>query len=377
MGFMLTEIQTAIRDTVRSFAQETIRPHSMRFEAEGGYPPELFEEMAGLGLWGMTAPESYGGAEADAVSYALALIELAAADGALSTIVSIQNSILVSGLLKDGSEAQKARFLPDLIGGRIIGAFALTEADAGSDASAVRTRATKVDGGWRINGSKQFITSGKIAGLVMVAAVTDPDAGKKGLSVFIVPTDRPGFSVDKVEHKLGQGASDTCALRFDDMFVEDDLLIGQPGQGYRIALANLETGRIGIAAQCVGMAQAAMDIAVAYAKDRKSFGKPIIEHQAVGFRLADLATRLEAARQLVLNAARVKDAGLPCLTEASMAKLFASEAAEQIVSGALQTLGGYGYLEEYGVAKIYRDVRVCQIYEGTSDIQRMVIARSL
>ncbi|KFL45223.1 acyl-CoA dehydrogenase family protein [Sphingobium sp. SA2] len=374
---MLTEIQTAIRDTVRSFAQETIRPHSMRFEAEGGYPPELFEEMAGLGLWGMTAPESYGGAEADAVSYALALIELAAADGALSTIVSIQNSILVSGLLKDGSEAQKARFLPDLIGGRIIGAFALTEADAGSDASAVRTRATKVDGGWRINGSKQFITSGKIAGLVMVAAVTDPDAGKKGLSVFIVPTDRPGFSVDKVEHKLGQGASDTCALRFDDMFVEDDLLIGQPGQGYRIALANLETGRIGIAAQCVGMAQAAMDIAVAYAKERRSFGKPIMEHQAVGFRLADLATRLEAARQLVLNAARVKDAGLPCLTEASMAKLFASEAAEQIVSGALQTLGGYGYLEEYGVAKIYRDVRVCQIYEGTSDIQRMVIARSL
>ena len=377
MGFMLTEIQTAIRDTVRSFAQETIRPHSMRFEAEGGYPPELFEEMAGLGLWGMTAPESYGGAEADAVSYALALIELAAADGALSTIVSIQNSILVSGLLKDGSEAQKARFLPDLIGGRIIGAFALTEADAGSDASAVRTRATKVDGGWRINGSKQFITSGKIAGVVMLVAVTDPDAGKKGLSVFIVPTDRPGYSVDKVEHKMGQGASDTCALRFDDMFVEDELLIGEPGQGYRIALANLETGRIGIAAQCVGMAQAALDIAVAYAKDRKSFGKPIMEHQAVGFRLADLATRLEAARQLVLNAAQVKDAGQPCLTEASMAKLFASEAAEQIVSGALQTLGGYGYLEEYGVAKIYRDVRVCQIYEGTSDIQRMVIARSL
>ena len=374
---MLTEIQTAIRDTVRDFAQDAVRPHSARFETEGGYPPELFEQMAGLGLWGMTAPERFGGAEADAVSYALALIELAAADGALSTIVSIQNSILVSGLLKDGSDAQQARFLPDLIGGRTIGAFALTEADAGSDASAVRTRAVKVDGGWRISGAKQFITSGKIAGVVMIVAVTDPEAGKKGLSVFIVPTDRPGFIVDKVEHKLGQGASDTCALRFDDMFVEDDLLIGQPGQGYRIALANLETGRIGIAAQCVGMAQAALDIAIAYAKDRKSFGKPIIEHQAVGFRLADLATRLEAARQLVLNAARVKDAGQPCLTEASMAKLFASEAAEQIVSGALQTLGGYGYLEEYGVAKIYRDVRVCQIYEGTSDIQRMVIARSL
>ncbi|WP_416465834.1 acyl-CoA dehydrogenase family protein [Sphingomonas sp. VDB2] len=374
---MLTEIQAAIRDTVRDFAQETIRPHSARFESEGGYPPELFREMAGLGLWGMTAPEAFGGAEADAVSYALALMEIAAADGALSTIVSIQNSILVSGLLKDGSDAQKARFLPDLIGGRMIGAFALTEADAGSDASAVRTRATKVDGGWRITGSKQFITSGKIAGLVMIVAVTDPDAGKKGLSVFLVPTDRPGYGVDKVEHKLGQGASDTCALRFDDMFVEDELLIGPPGQGYRIALANLETGRIGIAAQCVGMAQAALEIAVAYAKDRKSFGKAIIDHQAVGFRLADLVTRLEAARQLVLHAARTKDAGLPCLAEASMAKLFASEAAEAIVSGALQTLGGYGYLEEYGVAKIYRDVRVCQIYEGTSDIQRMVIARSL
>jgi alkylation response protein AidB-like acyl-CoA dehydrogenase len=374
---MLTETQAAIRDTVRAFAQEEIRPHSTRFEADGGYPAELFQHMAGLGLWGMTAPEAFGGAEADAISYALALMEIAAADGALSTIVSIQNSILVSGLLKDGSDAQQARFLPDLIGGRTIGAFALTEADAGSDASAVRTRAVKVDGGWRISGAKQFITSGKIAGVAMIVAVTDPQAGKKGLSVFIVPTDRPGYAVDKVEHKMGQGASDTCALRFDDMFVEDDLLIGEPGQGYRIALANLETGRIGIAAQCVGMAQAALEIAVGYAKDRQSFGKAIIDHQAVGFRLADMATRLEAARQLVLHAARTKDAGLPCLAEASMAKLFASEAAEAIVSGAMQKLGGYGYLEEYGVAKIYRDVRVCQIYEGTSDIQRMVIARSL
>ncbi|MGL3820409.1 acyl-CoA dehydrogenase family protein [Sphingopyxis sp. R3-92] len=373
----LTEIQGAIRDSVRAFAQDVIRPHSARFEAEGGYPPDLFQAMASLGLWGMTAPEAFGGADADAVSYALALMEVAAADGALSTIVSIQNSILVSGLLKDGSEAQKARFLPDLIAGRMIGAFALTEADAGSDASAVRTRAEKVDGGWRITGAKQFITSGRIAGVVMIIAVTDAGAGKKGLSAFIVPTDRPGYAVDKVEHKMGQGASDTCALRFDDMFVEDELLLGAPGQGYRIALANLETGRIGIAAQCVGMAQAALDIAAAYAKDRRSFGKPIIEHQAVGFRLADLATRLEAARQLVLHAARVKDGKEPCLTEASMAKLFASEVAEAVVSGALQTLGGYGYLEEYGVAKIYRDVRVCQIYEGTSDIQRMVIARSL
>lgn len=374
---MLTETQLSIRDMVRDFAQEQVRPHGPRFEAEGGYPAALFEAMGGLGLWGMTAPENYGGAGVDAVSYALALIEIAAADGALSTIVSIQNSIMVGGLLKDGSDWQKQQFLPGLISGRTIGAFALTEADAGSDASAIRTRAERVEGGWRLNGSKQFITSGRIAGLTMVIAVTDPQAGKKGLSAFLVPTDRSGYVVDKVEHKLGQAASDTCALRFDDLFVEDALMIGAPGQGYGIALSNLETGRIGIAAQCVGMARAALDIAIDYARDRRSMGKPIIEHQAVGFRLADLATRLEAARQLVLSAAAMKDAGQPALMQASMAKLFASEAAEAIVSGALQTLGGYGYLEEYGIAKIYRDVRVCQIYEGTSDIQRMVIARNL
>jgi alkylation response protein AidB-like acyl-CoA dehydrogenase len=373
----MNETQQAISDAVRAFAQARIRPHSFAFEAAGAYPPELFEEMAGLGLMGMTAPEEAGGAGADYVSYALSLIEIAAADGALSTIVSIQNSIMVSGLLKDGSEAQKARFLPDLISGRMIGAFALTEADAGSDASAIRTRATKVDGGWTLNGAKQFITSGRIAGVAMVIAVTDPAAGKKGISAFLVSTDTPGYLVDKVEHKLGQGASDTCAIRFEDCFVPDDLLVGPEGRGYSIALSNLEAGRIGIAAQCVGMAQAALDIAIAYAKDRSSFGAPIIDHQAVGFRLADLSARLEAARQLVLHAAAMKDGALPCLKEASMAKLIASETAEAVVSGAIQTLGGYGYLEKFGVAKIYRDVRVCQIYEGTSDIQRMVIARAL
>lgn len=374
---VLTDLQIAIRETVRDFAQEVIRPRNLEFESAKAYPQTLFDEMAGLGLWGMMAPEVYGGAAADAVSYALALMELAAADGPLSTIVSIQNSIMVAGLLKDGSEDQKSRFLPDLIAGRTIGAFALTEADAGSDAAALRTRAIKVDGGWRLNGAKQFITSGKTSGLVMVIAVTDPDAGKKGLSAFLVPTDRPGYQVDKVEHKMGQSASDTCALRFEDMFVEDDLLIGNPGEGYRIALANLETGRIGIAAQSVGMAQAALEIAIAYAKERRSMGKAIIEHQAVGFRLADLAARLEAARQLTLSAAALRDAKLPALVQASMAKLFSSETAETVVSGAMQTLGGYGYLEEFGVSKIYRDVRVCQIYEGTSDIQRMVIARNL
>ncbi len=374
---ILSETQVAIKDAVRAFAQERIRPHSAAFERAGGYPDGLFEEVAGLGLMGMTAPESSGGAGADYVSYALALVELGAADGALSTIVSIQNSLIVGGLLRLGSPAQQARFLPDLIAGRMIGAFALTETDAGSDAAALRTRATRVDGGWRLDGAKQFITSGRIAGLAIVFAVTDPAAGKRGMSAFLVPTDRPGYSVDKVEHKLGQAASDTCAIRFDGLFVEDGLMLGGEGEGYRIALSNLEAGRIGIAAQAVGMAQAALEVAVGYARERRSFGAAIIDHQAVGFRLADLATRLEAARQMVLHAAAMKDAGEPCLKDASMAKLFASEAAEAIVSGAIQTLGGYGYLEEYGLARIYRDVRVCQIYEGTSDIQRMVIARAL
>jgi alkylation response protein AidB-like acyl-CoA dehydrogenase len=374
---LLTETQAAIREAVRAFAQERLRPGSAAFEAAGGYPESLFRELAELGLMGMTAPEEVGGAGADFVSYALALIELAAGDGALSTILSIQNSLIVAGLLQKGTEAQKARFLPALVSGRMIGAFALTEADAGSDASAIRTRARRVEGGWKISGAKQFITSGRIAGLVIAFVVTDPDAGKRGISAFLVPTDRPGYGVDKVEHKLGLGASDTCAIRFDEVFVEDDLMLGEEGEGYRIALSNLETGRIGIAAQAVGMAQQALEIAVGYAKERKSFGQPIIEHQAVGFRLADLATRLRAAEQLVLAAAALKDAGRPCLVEASMAKLFASETAEAVVSGAIQTLGGYGYLEEFGLAKIYRDVRVCQIYEGTSDIQRMVIARAL
>jgi alkylation response protein AidB-like acyl-CoA dehydrogenase len=374
---ILNETQTAIRDAVREFAQTEIKPHSAAFEQAGGYPRELFESLAQMGLMGMTAPADVGGAEADYVSYALALMEVAAADGALSTIVSIQNSLLVSGILRFGTEAQKARFLPDLISGKAIGAFALTETDAGSDASAIRTRATRVEGGWTLNGSKQFITSGRIASVAMVFAVTDPAAGKRGISGFLVPTNSPGYSVDKVEHKMGQGASDTCAIRFEDVFVSDELLFGVEGEGYKMALSNLEAGRIGIAAQCVGMAQAALDIAVAYARERKSMGQLIIDHQAVGFRLADLASHLEAARQLVLHAASLKDGGVACLKEASMAKLVASETAEKVCSGAIQTLGGYGYLEEFGVAKIYRDVRVCQIYEGTSDIQRMVIARAL
>ncbi|MEO0031354.1 MAG: hypothetical protein RIS94_1112 [Pseudomonadota bacterium] len=374
---ILSETQVAVQGMVRDFAQERLKPRSAAFEAAGGYPDDLFLELAGLGLMGMIAPEAVGGAGLDNVSYALALVEIAAGDGALSTILSIHNSLIVSGLLRYGSPAQQARFLPGLIAGEGTGAFCLTEADAGSDASALRTRATKVDGGWLLSGAKQFISNGRIARVAIVFAVSDPAAGKRGISAFLVPTDSEGYVVDKVEHKLGQSASDTCAIRFDDVFVPDDMVLGTPGDGYRIALSNLEAGRIGIAAQCIGMAQAALEIAIGYARDRKSFGQPIMEHQAVGHRLAGLAAKLEAARQLVLHAAAVKDTGASCLTEASMAKLVASETAEEVVSGAIQTLGGYGYLEEYGVARIYRDVRVCQIYEGTSDIQRMVIARAL
>lgn len=374
---ILNETQSAIRDAVRDYAQEQIRPNSFTYEAEGGYPPELFTELAGMGLLAMTLPEEQGGAGADYVSYALSLIEVAAADGALSTILSVHNSLIVSAIANAGTEDQKARFLPSLVDGSTIGAFCLTETDAGSDASAIRTSAQKVEGGYRLNGAKQFITSGRIGGLAIVFAVTDADAGKKGITGFIVPTDREGYEIDKVEHKLGQGASDTCAIRFEDLFIEDEMVLGQVGQGYGLALGNLETGRIGIAAQAIGMAQAALKIAVVYARERVSMGKPIIEHQAVGHRLADCAAKLEAARQLVLHAASLKDAGEPCLKEASMAKLVSSETAETVVSSAIQTLGGYGYLEEFGVAKIYRDMRVCQIYEGTSDIQRMVIARAL
>lgn len=373
----LSEIQSAIQESVQGFAQSRIKPYSFDYEKAGGYPDGLFKEIADMGLWGMLAPEEFGGTEADYVSLVLSIIEIARADGALSTIISVQNSLVVSILLAKGNAEQKGRFLPKLIGGETIGCFCLTEPDAGSDASSLRTRATKADGGWTLNGAKQFITSGKIAGLAIVFAATDPEAGKRGLTAFLVPTDKTGFIIDKIEHKLGQHASDTAALRFDNLFIEDELVLGEVGEGYKIALSNLEGGRIGIAAQAIGMAQAALEIAIQYAKDRTTFGKPIVEHQAVGFRLAGLKAKLEAAKQLVLSAASMKDAGLPSLIQASMAKLVASETAEEVISGSIQTLGGYGYLEEFGIAKIYRDSRVCQIYEGTSDIQKMVISRNL
>jgi alkylation response protein AidB-like acyl-CoA dehydrogenase len=374
----LSSTQLMVREAVRNFAQREIAPHARQWATSGAFPPEIFLRLAEQGLMGMLAPSAYGGAEADYVTYALALMEIAAADGALSTVVSVQNAPVIAAILSCGDERQRERFLPALCSGRSVGAFALTEPQAGSDASSLHTIAERAgDGRYRINGLKAFVTSGAIASIALVFAVTEKGAGKAGVSAFIVPTDTPGYAVLRVEKKLGQTASDTCAIGFEDVCVDQDLRLGAEGEGYRIALANLEAGRIGIAAQAVGMGQAALDLAVAYAKERRAFGKAIIEHQAVGFRLAELAARLEAARQLVLHAAALKDAGATCVREASMAKLVASETAEAVCTGALQTLGGYGYIEDYDVARIYRDVRACQIYEGASDIQRMVIARSL
>ncbi len=374
---ILTEEQTMIRDMARDFAQNRLAPHSVAWEEEAAIPRSVLGEMGALGLMGMTVPESYGGAEADYVSYALALMEIASGDGAVSTVMSVNNSPCCAAILQEGTEAQKEAFLTQLAKGEEIGAFCLTEPQAGSDASALKTRARKEGDHYVLSGTKQFITSGKIGGIALVFAVTDPEAGKKGISCFIVPTISEGYRVVSVEKKLGQKASDTCQIAFDDVHIPAANMLGPEGAGYRIALANLETGRIGIAAQSVGMASAALAHALAYAKERKAFDKTIIEHQAVGFRLADMATKLEVARQMVLHAASLKDAGLPCLTEASMAKLFASEMAEEVCSGAIQTFGGNGYIADYPVEKIYRDVRVCQIYEGTSDIQKLVIARNL
>jgi butyryl-CoA dehydrogenase len=374
---LVTDEQQQIVDAVRAFAQERLKPFAEQWDKEHRFPREAIQEMAELGLFGMLVPEQYGGSDTGYVAYAMALEEIAAGDGACSTIMSVHNSVGCVPILKFGSELQKQQYLAPLASGSMIGAFALTEPQAGSDASSLKTRA-RLDGDhYVLNGSKQFITSGQNAGVVIVFAVTDPEAGKRGISAFIVPTDLPGYQVARLEDKLGQHASDTCQIVFDNVRVPVANRLGEEGQGYKIALANLEGGRIGIASQSVGMARAAFEVARDYAKERCSFGKPLIEHQAVAFRLADMATRIAVARQMVLHAAALRDAGRPALVEASMAKLFASEMAEKVCSDALQTLGGYGYLSDFPLERIYRDVRVCQIYEGTSDIQRMVIARNL
>jgi alkylation response protein AidB-like acyl-CoA dehydrogenase len=374
---LVTDEQQQIADAVRAFAQERLKPFAEQWDKEHRFPKEAIGEMAELGLFGMLVPEQYGGSDTGYVAYAMALEEIAAGDGACSTIMSVHNSVGCVPILRFGSEQQKAQFLTPLATGAMLGAFALTEPQAGSDASGLKTRA-RLDGDhYLLNGSKQFITSGKNAGVVIVFAVTDPDAGKRGITAFIVPTDSPGYQVARVEDKLGQHASDTCQIVFDNVRVPLANRLGAEGEGYKIALANLEGGRIGIASQAVGMARAAFEVARDYANERQSFGKVLIEHQAVAFRLADMATKIAVARQMVLHAAALRDTGRPALVEASMAKLFATEMAEKVCSDALQTLGGYGYLSDFPLARIYRDVRVCQIYEGTSDIQRMVIARHL
>ena len=374
---ILSEEQQLIRDTARSFAQSELHPNAADWDRESRFPAEAIAEMGRLGFLGMLVPEEWDGAGADSVSYALALIEIAAGDGSCSTIMSVHNSVACMPILRYGSQEQKERFLRPLARGEMLGAFCLTEPQAGSDASAIKTRARREGNRWILSGVKQFITSGQNADLAIVFAVTDPDQGSKGITAFVVPTDSPGYRVASVEKKLGQRASDTCQIVFEDVELTPDLMLGEEGEGYKIALANLEGGRIGIAAQSLGMARAAYEAALAYAKEREAFGKPIAQQQAVAFRLADMATQLRAAELMVLDAAALRDAERPCLKEACMAKLLASEAAERICSDAIQIHGGYGYLADFPVERIYRDVRVCQIYEGTSDIQRLVIGRQI
>ncbi len=374
---VLDDIQIAMQDMAAQFAQDVLWPGAEERDKTGQFPRSEMTQMGQLGFLGMLVPEAYGGVDADFVSYANVVEEIAAGDGACSTIMSVHSSVGCAPIRDYGTEAQKQKYLPLLARGEWIGGFALTEPQAGSDASNLRTTAVREGDHYVLNGAKQFITSGDNAGLIIVFAVTDKAAGRKGISAFIVERDTPGYNVVRVEEKLGLHSSDTCQLSFDNMRIPAENLLGEEGEGYKIALANLEGGRIGIAAQAVGMARKAFELARDYAAERQAFGQSIASNQGVSFKLADMATQIEAARQLVRSAAARKDAGIPCLKEASMAKLFASEMAEKVCSQALQIFGGYGYLRDYPVERLYRDVRICQIYEGTSEIQRLVIARDL
>jgi alkylation response protein AidB-like acyl-CoA dehydrogenase len=380
---VLSEQHEMIREAVRTFARERLAPNAARWDKEHHFPQEELKGLAALGAFGVAVPEEWGGAGLDYLSLALVLEEIAAGDGGTSTIISVNNCPVCSIAMMYANTDQKEQWLKPLARGEMLGAFCLTEPHVGSDASALRTTAIWEGGQggegshYVLNGVKQFITSGKHADVAIVMAVTDKAAGKKGISAFWVPTDTPGYTVARLEDKLGQHSSDTAQILFEDCRIPAKNLIGEEGQGYKIALSGLEGGRIGIGSQAVGMARAAFEAALAYAKERTSFGKPIFEHQAVQFRLADMATQIEAARQLILHAASMKDAGQPCLKEAAMAKLFASEMAERVCSDAIQVHGGYGYVSDFPVERIYRDVRVCQIYEGTSDIQKILIGRAL
>ncbi|MGC1440006.1 MAG: acyl-CoA dehydrogenase family protein [Burkholderiaceae bacterium] len=374
---ILNEDQRLIRDAVRDYVNGEIKPHAARWDREKIFPRDALKGLAALGCFGIAVPESLGGAGLDYTSLAIMLEEIAAGDGATSTIISVNNCPVCSILLTWANDEQQQRWLRPLASGELLGAFCLTEPHVGSEAGGLTTSAELQGDQYVLNGVKQFITSGKNADLAIVMAVTDPTAGKRGISAFVVPTVTPGYEVVSLENKLGQHASDTAQIRFNHCTVPASHLLGQPGQGLKIALSGLEGGRIGIAAQALGMARAAFEAGLSYAHERHAFGKAIFEHQSVQFRLADMATQLEAARQLIAHAAALKDAGEPCLKEAAMAKLFASEMAEKVCSDAIQIHGGYGYLADFPVERIYRDVRVCQIYEGTSDIQKILIGRAL
>ncbi|MFN4350646.1 MAG: acyl-CoA dehydrogenase family protein [Hylemonella sp.] len=374
---LLTQDQEMIRDAVRDFARAELWPHAARWDRERHFPKEVHRGLAALGAYGICVPEEQGGAGLDYLSLSLVLEEIAAGDGGTSTAISVTNCPVNAILMKHGNAQQKAKWLAPLARGEMLGAFCLTEPHVGSDASGLRTTARRDGDAYVLNGVKQFITSGKNGQVAIVIAVTDKGAGKKGMSAFLVPTDAPGYVVARLEEKLGQHSSDTAQINFENCRIPAENLIGAEGEGYKIALGGLEGGRIGIASQSIGMARSALDVAIQYAKERESFGQPIFKHQAVGFRLAECATKIEAARQLTWHAAALRDAGRPCLKEAAMAKLFASEMAEQVCSAAIQTLGGYGYVADFPAERIYRDVRVCQIYEGTSDVQKILIQRSL
>jgi alkylation response protein AidB-like acyl-CoA dehydrogenase len=374
---MLTDEHRLLRDTLRDFAQQRLAPFAAEWDRNATFPKEALAELAALGTFGIAVPDHYGGAGMDYLALAIALEEIAAGDGATSTIISVNNCPVCSILMGWANEDQKRRYLVPLARGEMLGAFCLTEPHVGSEASGLRTTARRDGEFYVLDGVKQFITSGKHGDVAIVMAVTDRSAGKRGISAFLVETATPGYVVARLEDKMGQHASDTAQILLENCRVPAANLLGDEGAGYKIALSGLEGGRIGIASQSLGMARAACEAALKYAKERVAFGKPIYEHQAVQFRLADMATQLEAARQLIHHAARLKDAGKPCLKEAAMAKLFASEMAERVCSDAIQVHGGYGYVADFPVERIYRDVRVCQIYEGTSDIQRILIARSL
>lgn len=373
----LNEEQRMIRDCTRQFARRAIAPHAQDWEKAGWIDDAAVAQMGDMGLLGMIVPDTWGGSYLDYVAYALAVEEVSAADAATGTLMSVHNSVGCGPLLNYGSDEQKSEWLARLASGAVIGCFCLTEPQAGSEAHNLRTRAELRDGRWVLNGAKQFVSNGRRAGLAVVFAVTDASLGKQGLSAFLVPTNTPGFRIERSEHKMGIRASDTCAITLDDCSIPTANLLGERGKGLSIALSNLEGGRIGIAAQAVGIARAAFEAALLYSRERVQFDKPIGEHQSIANLLADMHTQINAARLLTLHAARLRSAGQPCLSEASQAKLFASEMAERVCSKALQVHGGYGYLEDFPVQRYYRDARITQIYEGASEIQRLLIAREL